>query len=349
MRILFLTRVHPPIVGGLENQSYNLITNFKKINKETFVIKNTRGKKALPVFLPYAYLKAISLIKKHKIAHLHLSDGVLAPIGVLLKRKTSIKVAVTIHGLDITYQNKFYQKHIPKAVAQLDKIICISENTKKECLKRGIPKSKIIIVPNGVNVDEFFINKSKKELRQKLEKRLKINFENKKILFTSGRLVKRKGVAWFVDAVMPKLGKNYVYFVAGDGEMKEEIKKAIVKRKLNNVFMLGRVESGLMNLLYNSSDLFIMPNIRVKGNVEGFGLVAIEAGSCGFSVVSSRVDGIPAAVIEGKTGWLVKEKDAESFIKKIKGKSINARSVRDTVRKYFDWKTIIKKYAEVMK
>ena len=86
MKILFLTRVHPPIVGGLENQSFNLVENFKEINEDTFVIKNTKGKKALSFFLPRAYLKALGLIRAFGITHVHLSDGVLAPIGVRLKK-----------------------------------------------------------------------------------------------------------------------------------------------------------------------------------------------------------------------------------------------------------------------
>ena len=97
MKTFFLTRVHPPVTGGLENQSYNLVNNFKKINKETFVIANTKGKKALPYFLPIAYVKALKLIRKNKITHLHLSDGLMAIIGARLRRKTGVKTIVTIH------------------------------------------------------------------------------------------------------------------------------------------------------------------------------------------------------------------------------------------------------------
>ena len=349
MKILFLTRKYPPITGGMQNQSYNLIENFKKINKETFTVINRKGNKYLLLFLPYAYFKVRSLIRKHGITHLHLGDGMMAIIGARLKRKTGVKTAITIHGLDITFMNKIYQRLIPKRVNELDTIICISENTKKECVKRGIDKKKIVIVSNGVNPDEFIINKPKKELRESLAEELKIDLKGKKVLFTSGRLVKRKGVEWFVLNVMPKLPDTYVYLVAGDGEERENIEKAIKKRKLEGrVFLLGKVKFAILKLLYNSADLFVMPNISVAGNVEGFGLVAVEASSCGLPVVASNVDGIPAAIVEGKTGWLVREKDADGFVKRITGKGLDGRNVRGETVKRFAWGRIVGEYKKVL-
>lgn len=349
MRILFLSRVHPPVVGGLENQSYNLVQNFKEINKETFVIANTKGKKALPYFLPLSFFKSLYLIWKHNITHVHLSDGVLAPLGNLLKKLTGVTVAVTIHGLDITYPKSIYQKIIPKNVNKLDTIICISQNTMNECVKKGIDKKKCVVVPNGINTDEFVIKKSKKELREGLAQELTLDLKGKKILFTSGRLIKRKGVAWFVNFVMPKLPKNYIYLISGDGVERETIEKAIARKKLGNrVRLLGRTDFAILRLLYNSADVFIMPNISVKGDVEGFGLVAVESASCGLPVVASDVDGISDAVIHGKTGYLVKEKNVKEFVSSIKKMKLRGNTVRAYVKNHFDWKKVVKKYRSVI-
>ena len=132
MKVLFLTRVHPPIIGGMENQSYNMIKNFKEINNETFVIANTRGKKFLPIFMPYSFLKALFLIKTHRITHLHLSDGLISPEGILLKKLTGVKTIATIHGLDITHKPRIYQKIIPASIRKLDGVICVSNYTKMQ-------------------------------------------------------------------------------------------------------------------------------------------------------------------------------------------------------------------------
>ena len=350
MKILFLTRKHPPIIGGMENQSYNLVNNFKKINDKTFVVANKKGNKFLPIFLPFSFFKSIYLILKNNITYLHLSDGLMASEGYFIKKLTGVKTAITIHGLDITYKNWLYQKIIPKSINKLDKIICISNHTKEQCVKRGISEDKIIIIPNGVNSDEFILKGSKRELRKRLSEKLKLNLENKRILLTTGRLVKRKGVEWFVSNVMPKLNKNYIYLVSGDGEEEENIENALKKNNLKKqVFLLGKTDFETLKLIYNSADLFIMPNISIEGDMEGFGIVAIEAGSCGLSVITSGLEGIKDAVINGKTGWLVKEKNAKGFIEKINAKLLDRKRVKEIVKNNFDWKKIIKRYFGVMK
>lgn len=350
MKILFLTRVHPPIVGGLENQSYNLVNNFKEINKETYVIANTHGKKFLPFFIPYSFFKSLFLIYKNNINYLHLSDGLMAYEGLWIKRITGIKSIITIHGLDITYQNWFYQKIIPSSINKLDKVICISNHTKEECIKKGISNNKITVIPNGVNTQEFFINKPKNILKKQLEKKLNISLENKIILLTVGRLVKRKGIDWFINNVMPSLYNKYIYLISGDGKEREEIKNSIFKKNLqNNVFLLGKTDFETLKLLYNASDLFIMPNITVKGDTEGFGIVLIEAGSCGLPVIASNIEGIKDAVINGKTGWLIAERNTSEFINTIKKKPLSKDKVREEVINNFDWEKIARRYLEVMR
>ncbi len=345
MKILFLTRKYPPSVGGMENQSYNLIKHFKKINKDTFVVANKYGNKFLPIFIPYSFFKSLHLIKKNKITHLHLGDGLLALEGYLIKKLTNIKTAITIHGLDITYKNKVYQKFIPKYVNKLDKIICVSNFTKNECLKRNIISKKCVVIPNGINPDQFIIKKSKRELRNKLAEKLNLNLEDKKILLSVGRLIKRKGIGWFVADVVPNLEDRFLYLVCGDGPERIDIKNFVIKNELvNKVTLLGKVDFETLKLLYNCADFFIMPNIKVDGDIEGFGIVALEAASCGVPVVASNIDGIKDAVYEGKTGLLINERDINSFLRVLKSKSLNKQKVICTIKNNFNWKDIAKKY-----
>ncbi|MFC1948310.1 glycosyltransferase [Chloroflexota bacterium] len=73
-----------------------------------------------------------------------------------------------------------------------------------------------------------------------------------------------------------------------------------------------------MKLLYNASDIFIMPNIPVKGDMEGFGLVTIEASSCGLPVVASRIEGIKDAIQNGENGMLVEPGNVQEYVSSIK-------------------------------
>lgn len=342
LKVLFITRKYPPSVGGMETFSYQLIKNMG-CDKE--IIALGKSKNHLIWFLPYALIKSLLIIKPKKITNVHLCDGLLAPLGVIIKKFHNVKVSLTIHGLDITFKNKLYQKIIPKSVNKLDKIVCVSNNAMNECINHGIQKDKMKVIPNGVNPNDFRLDNSKKQIRSELSKLINYKIENKKVLLTVGRLVKRKGVAWFVENVFTKLDNNYIYLVVGDGPERDIIIEKILNYNLNNrVFLTGKVSERLVKICYNLSSVLIMPNIKVEDDIEGFGIVAIEAGSSGLPVIASNIEGIKDAVINKKTGYLVKEKNVNSFIKKIKAKPMSGSKVRKEVINRFDWRNIVKKY-----
>ena len=342
--LLFITRNYPPQVGGLENYSYNLINEFEK-QGSTWKIFFSKSKINLFWFLPYCFFKAILMIRNYRIDALHLCDAFLSPLGLLLKYITGRKVTTTVHGLDITFPNRFYQAIIPRCVSRLDIVICVSRSTRDECTKRGIPQQNCRVIPNGVTPSDFILSKSPGEIRLILEKVLETSFLEKKVLVTVGRLVKRKGVVWFVENVMPRLDNSYIYIVAGDGPEYKFILENIDKHKLNQrVFLLGNVSDEIRNLLYNGSDIFILPNITVENDVEGFGIVAIEAGSCGLPVVASDIQGIRDAVLDGRTGCLVEEKDVNGFLEAISNMNLKKSEVSSIVYNTFSWPDIIKRY-----
>jgi phosphatidylinositol alpha-1,6-mannosyltransferase len=176
-----------------------------------------------------------------------------------------------------------------------------------------------------------------------------IPLDKKTVLVTVGRLVPRKGVAWLVEKVMPHLDTSYVYLIAGDGPDFQRIQALLERHQIRDrVCLLGRVSDEERNVIYNASDVFIMPNISISDDVEGFGIVAIEAGSCGLPVIASNIQGIKDAVIEGKTGYLVEEGDIEGFLVKIKNMGLKKENVRSIVNSTFDWKQIYKRYRNVM-
>jgi len=259
---------------------------------------------------------------------------------------TGIKVSVTIHGLDITYDNGLYQKIIPWCVERLDKIVCVSHATRGQLLKRTrIPAGNCIVVPNGITPDRFYLPQSKSELRRNIETLVPVSLGDRKLLITVGHLVKRKGVAWFVDRVMPKLGDGYLYLVVGEGPERTNIEKAIARHHLESqVCLLGKIPDDLRNMLYNASDMFIMPNIAVPGDMEGFGIAALEAGSCGLPVIATNIEGMRDSVIDGKTGFLVEEGDAEGFLERIQNMDLKKEDVAPLVNDIFDWSKISAQY-----
>jgi len=348
LKALFITRNYPPKIGGLETYSYNLIREFEAHHHADKIVL-AKSNIHLVWFLPYCVLKALFIVRIHSIQLIHLCDGLLAPIGILLKLLRGARVSISIHGLDITYRNPFYQLIIPRCVARLDKVICVSSSTRDECVGRGIAKNKCAVIPNGIRPNESYLTQPRQDLRRGLGEVLGVSLDDKVILLTIGRLVERKGVAWFVENVMPRLPPFYCYLIAGDGPQYRHVREVSVKRNVEErVVLFGRVTDKEKRRLFNASDILLMPNITVPHDVEGFGIVAIEGGSCGLPVIASNLQGIKDAVIDRKTGYLVNERDVDGFIERIEKMKLDREEVRALVNGTFDWTRIYKRYYEIL-
>ena len=346
--ILFLSRNYPPQIGGLEAYSYNLIRHFGKQHRMSKIVLG-KSKRHLLWFMPYALLKATYWSQRERISRIHLCDGFLSVLGVLLKLFGVSNVSVTIHGLDITFRNSFYQSLIPRCVGRLDKIICVSRYTREECINRGISAEKIHVIPNGIDPSDFQVSQSRQRCRADAAERLGISVEGKKILLTVGRLVLRKGVAWFVKEVVTRLDDSYLYLIVGYGPDFARISALVRELNLGNrVFLLGRVTTEMRNRLLHASDVFVMPNLEVDGDVEGFGIAAIEAGCCGLPVIASDLQGLKDAVIHGRTGFLVEAGNAGAFLDAIQKMDLDKEAVRSLVVETFDWQKVSERYEEVL-
>lgn len=323
MRVLFLTRKFPPQKGGMQKTAYELFHSLSGL-AEVKLVKWGGSNKWLPLILPYFLLSSIYLMTVAKANIIYLQDGLLAPLGYVLKgfRKP---VVITIHGLDITYENRLYRFLVPRCIRRLDRLICVSQSTKQECVKRRIPEAKVTVIPDSVS-DQFYTaltGADRDELRKEVSRRFGFNLSGGKVILSVGRLMERKGFHWFVEEVMPKIiehNQDCVYLIGGDGVYREKIKEAIERMGLQNkVFLLGLLGDEELRHLYNSADVYVMPNIPVEGDMEGFGLVALEAASCGLPVVASELEGIRDAVRNGENGLLVQPCKAQAFADTILG------------------------------
>jgi glycosyltransferase involved in cell wall biosynthesis len=351
MRILFISRAYPPVTGGIENQNYALSVWLNKV-AQTETIANRHGKKFLPFFFPYATLQALCRIHRYDV--LLLGDGVLAPLGFIVKLLYPKKTVVSVvHGLDITYTNAFYQKFwVRTFLPALDGLIAVGHETIRQGVARGIPEAKFAFIPNGVDTEAHF----KTHTRQELETLLGLSVENTVVLLTSGRLAKRKGVAWFIRNVIPKLPENTLYVVAGDGIDKNNIEQAVTEtNSAHHVKLLGYVSDEVRDILFNTCDIFIQPNIRVAGDMEGFGISVIEAASCELPVIVSDLEGLKDAIHQNENGLLVEPENPEAFVKVIT-ELVSDEEKRHTLGKrarlytkaHFEWDVIAQRYIEIL-
>jgi len=348
MRILFISRAYPPIVGGLEKHNRELARHLSKI-ADTKIIANRGGKIYLPIFLPYVSIRSLFLMRRHDV--LLLGDGVLAIAGYLVKlvygqRK---KVVCICHGLDLTYALTLYRwLWVRVFIPRLDRLVAVGKETIKAGILEKIPENKFVFIPNGINPDENFSVHSKTELEKIIDEKL----AGKRVILTCGRLVKRKGVAWFIRNVLPKLEENIIYVVLGDGPDKKNILAAISAAKLEKkVRFLGYQPDRIKNILLNTCDIFVQPNIKVRGDMEGFGISVIEATTCKLPVVVANLEGLRDAIQDGRNGFLVESGNADAWANKINEllsndefrKDFGEKARKFTIENY-SWENVAKRY-----
>ena len=356
MRILYITRKYPPSVGGMQKFNFYLTQNLKELaNLE--LISWGGSQKWLPLVIPYFFIKASWVLLRKRVGIIHLGDASLSPLALVLKHLFNRSVTVTVHGLDITWKFQLYQLLVPGCLKRLDKVICVSQQTKKECLARGVNGQKIVIIPSGVDPQEFQIEKNQRKIRKLLQEKVKVKLQGKKILLSVGRLVERKGFHWFISEVLPTIlneRRDVAYLIAGGGPLKNRIRESVRKNGLeNHAFLLGAVDHETLKLLYNASAVFVMPNVKVKGDMEGFGIVALEAASCRLPVVASNLEGIKDAIKHEKNGFLIEPYNAQEFanviIKLLKNDEKRQKFGKEAMKfvlKNYNWKKTSERYLE---
>lgn len=362
-RILFISRAYPPILGGIENQNYGIAKILSDLTSVK-IIANTRGKKFLPFFIVQAFFNALFSIWKYDVVL--FGDGVLAPLGIILRLfHPKKKFVCIIHGLDITfaYKNsilsKIYKALMIPSIKKMDKLIMVGNYTISEAVKFGIDEKKCVFIPNGFDKEKVCNTFT----RQELEKYLEMDLSDKKVILRVGRYVRHKGLDWFIKEVMPLLPANYILIGAGgrtskktvgDNDIFPDCEKNVSENKLNDrVKLLTNIPQEKMTLLFNTADLFVSPNVKVEGSMEGFGINAIEGAACAKIVVASDLEGLKDAVSNGKNGFLVEPGNALQHAKKINAileddnfrKAFGKRAQTFTFEN-FSWEAIGKKYLE---
>jgi len=340
MRVLFVTRKYPPKIGGMESLSHSLLTGFPE-PKQTITLG--RSQKHLVWFLPYVFWRVA--FTAHRYDVIHLGDAMLSVAGCL-PRLFGKRVAISVHGLDMTFAPRLYQAYLGLFL-RADVIIANSASTQRIAEARGL--ARVCAISIGVPERYFAVSRATHrdaELEQRRAGRV--------ALLTVGRLVPRKGAAWFVRHVLPRL-PSVLYVLVGVGAEHDEIVRAAADTGTSDrVWLVGSVSDARLLDILGTSDVFVMPNIEVPGNVEGFGIVAIEASASGLPVVAARLQGIPDAVVDGENGTLVPPENADAFVAALEvliadssERTKRGEQGRAFTLKHYSWPQIIQQYETV--
>ncbi len=351
LRLLFIARSFPPTVGGMATFAYHLSESLRQQADVTMLV-NRYDKIGLPVFFPYALARAIYLTRGNRIQAVHLGDALLAPLGLALKKVTGLPVTSSVCGLDITYPNRLHQRVVPPALARLDMTMPISQATAVETRAHAGEETPAVVIPLGVASPSKPNAAAIRDFRQ-----LAGTGPGERMVLSVNRLVKRKGVAWFTSSVLRRLPDNTTYVVIGEGPQASAIRSAATSAGVaNRLRLLGRVSDELLAAAYHAADVFVMPNIPVTGDMEGFGLVALEASASGLPVVAARLEGITEAVQHDRNGLLVTARSADDYVSTITSlltlppedlRALGA-SYADFTLRTFGWDKTARRYLDVI-
>lgn len=354
--VLFVTRCFAPTQGGMGRFAGDLHAALQH-KAVLYTLQWQGGKAALFIVLPVFFLRSLWILLTRRVDVIHAQDGVVAillrPLAWLFRKP----MVTVIHGLDVTYKLWLFQLLIRWALNGSSQVICISSAARNEVLKLGVDAKNVHVIPVGVT-DDFYMG-DKKLARMSIDSEVAAA-KGKTLLLSSGRLVKRKGVEWFVRNVLPLVAKeapNVLLVVSGEGPERAAIEVAIADTgQQERVLLLGWTTNDMLMRLNNAADCFVMPNILVAGDMEGFGRVLIEAALCEVPVVASGIEGIVDAIIDGKNGVLVPTKDAKEhanqiirIIKNPDTASKIGQQARIFSLKAFSWPQIADDYINIYK
>lgn len=302
-------------------------------------------------------------VRKEGIDVVLFSSMVTAAVAPALKRRLAghdVRLAAIPVGRDLTLPNRVYQRYLPRVLDALDHIFPISRATAEAALVRGAAPDRVRIVPCGVDLPRIARSEAAEVARRQLcdwlvRRGVPVD-GTETIILSVGRHQERKGFHWFVNAVMPRLARRAVYLLAGSGPMTPIIRERIAARGLEDrVHLAGQVPDDTLRLFYAGSDVFVMPNIPVAGDIEGFGVVMIEAGAAGLPVVAADLEGIRDVIGPGENGWLAPSGDGEAFVRAIEEvagsqdrSGLRARAAQ-YVRDHFGWEAIAERYVRALR
>jgi glycosyltransferase involved in cell wall biosynthesis len=370
MKILQVTPVFYPHIGGLEKCVYNIsrelvnrgnevilyTPNFPKSEsvefKDGFLIHR------IPVFFkifeaPAALFFFHMLKEDCDLIHIHIPPIFGAFSSLILSRIKHVPIVLTFHN-DTFGKNalqhlveQVYKVILNKIVLRNVNMVTVpSQGYYSELNRSGLEKNKIIVIRNGIT----FKNKVEFDV-EKMER--KFNFSRKKIVLFVGALEKRKGIEFLIRSlpiVREKISEMKLVIV-GNGSEKTHLQDLACNLGIKDyVNFKGQINDDQLYDMYEQCDVFVLPSLY-----ESFGIVLLEAMSHRKPVVASRITGVTELVKTDYNGLLVEPKNIQQLAKAIikvlsqENYSVQLGKNGKYFSKKFEWEEIIIEYENVFK
>lgn len=329
-----VTRNLPPLVGGMERLNWHMA---KELSQHTAVRAIApRGSAAcappgvevieVPLRPLWRFLVRTQLRVLYEVRHwrpeIVLACSGLTALPALIAARTSRARAIAyVHGLDLTVPHIVYRKLWLPALRHMDRVIANSHATAALAQCVGVEAARLGIVNPGVEIPQDLPD-------TQAITRFRDNHDlgERPLLLSVGRLSARKGLREFVTHALPHIVARHphlVLLIAGEAPsdalhaqlQTPEIIRATAKQAgvADNVRFLGKLTDTELATAYCAANVHVFPVREIAGDMEGFGMVAIEAAAHGLPTVAFAVGGVVDAVAEGQSGHLIEAGDYVAF------------------------------------
>lgn len=325
-KILFVTNDFGPRAGGIESFIMGLVERLPKDSVTVFTssqgdtssydtkwrqdygvdVIRDRSKMLLPTPRVARTLKKIAQEREFATA----CFGAAAPLGLLASvlRKAGITRIISLtHGHEVWWAKVFpFSLAIRRIGNTVDVLTYLGEFTRRNISLALSPKAQaeMVRIAPGIDISHFSPEAGPSQLRNDL------GLSNKSVIVSVGRLVPRKGQDRLIEAlpIIRKSIPNVHLLLVGEGSYRKTLEKLVVQKQVKDlVTFVGRVSYAQLPAYFRCGDIFAMPSrSRMAGlEVEGLGIVYLEASGCGLPVIAGNSGGAPDAVVDGVTGIVV--------------------------------------------
>lgn len=366
-RTLLITLDYPPDNrGGVANYYYHLVQN---LPQHSIVVLDNHAHQLLSLakFVWPKWLQGLwnvaRMVRQEKIEM--LIAGQLLPLGTIawiLHHLVRIPYIVMTHGMDVTIpfgpdgsrRKRWLLKHI---IRDAYRVTASNTYTRDQLLQCGARPAQLVLVPPGPSITPALLRTC--DVRAELIATHHLKVKDRLVLLSVGRLVERKGFDRVIDCLptLREIFPKIFYVIVGEGEDRQRLEtRAREKNVLDHVVFVGACDDATLAAWYDCCNVFVMVSRTLANNdTEGFGLVYLEANSFGKAVVGGLTGGVPDAIIDGETGFLVEPNNqpmiCQALVTLLQKPELAQRlgeAGRARVAEHFQWKKTARNLEELL-
>lgn len=330
--VLLISNDFPPISGGQSRYLYDL---WSCLPAEQIVVMAPRvaGCESVDAQLPYSVervplrlqggrlnkvYKALQLLRaalaycrRHRVRAIHCGQVFSTGFaGRGCRALLGIPYVVYVYGADVMEYcgRPLWGRALRAILGGAERVVAISDFSRRAAVGCGAEEHRLHVVRPALDMTRFAARIDRDSARARF------GWHDRRVVLSIGRLVERKGQDTVLRALAEVVGAvpDVLYAIGGSGPYRDRLQAMVVELGLrDHVEFLGFVDEGELAERYAAADVFAMVSREIAqvGEVEGFGIVYLEANACAIPVIGGRSGGVEDAVVDGESGLLVAPDD----------------------------------------